>query len=524
MENIEEVDLIPGYPQGSDITLLECFYQYPAKGEDGKYCDDNLIIIYKDNQTGVKKYHIIPCPKYTFYKVKGDVSLPHNLFFIEKDKVEPITCRYSELEKTIAEVCPLNLIEKVDLNELGQYKTNLDWYWDNIKSMNKSENRKLHTIHEIFRSDISIEDYYRFIFSKQYTNNITKLNKAFFDIEVDTRWMAGSFVEMGECAVNAIAFHDERTNDLISFLLRDNRNPQIQEFEDNIRSGKIGKKEVHEFLLNASGGKKQYLRYKLDQINVQFRFFDDELELIRNFFNTVHEYSPDFIIGWNGSGFDLNYLINRIMVLGADPREVMCDPNWSLKIVKHYIDQRNLSALPERGDYTFISGLTVWMDQMIQYASRRKAKFGSISSFKLDDTGSSIAKIHKLDYHHITTDIGMLPWLNFQIFVFYNIFDTIVQKCIEMKTQDLEYIYTKCLMNNTSYKKGHRQTVYLINRMAKEFDKMGYIIGNNVNKWNEKEDKYAGALVGNPTHTDDYAKMKINGVPISVCETLQDYD
>jgi hypothetical protein len=60
--------------------------------------------------------------------------------------------------------------------------------------------------------------------------------------------------------------------------------------------------------------------------------------------------------------------------------------------------------------------------------------------------------------------------------------------------------------------------------MAKEFDKMGYIIGNNVNKWNEKEEKYAGALVGNPTHTDDYAKIKINGVPINVCETLQDYD
>ena len=118
----------------------------------------------------------------------------------------------------------------------------------------------------------------------------------------------------------------------------------------------------------------------------------------------------------------------------------------------------------------------------------------------------------------------MLPWLAFKRFVFYNIFDVVVQYCIETKTQDLEYIYTKCLVNNTSYKKGHRQTVYLINRMTKEFDAMGYIIGNNINKWNEEPDKFAGALVGDPLHTNDYAKMKINGVPIMVCETLQDYD
>ena len=73
----------------------------------------------------------------------------------------------------------------------------------------------------------------------------------------------------------------------------------------------------------------------------------------------------------------------------------------------------------------------------------------------------------------------MLPWLDYITFVLYNIFDVIVQKCIEYKTQDLEYIFAKCIVNNTSYKKGHRQTVYLINRMTKEFDKLGFVIGNN---------------------------------------------
>jgi hypothetical protein len=79
-------------------------------------------------------------------------------------------------------------------------------------------------------------------------------------------------------------------------------------------------------------------------------------------------------------------------------------------------------------------------------------------------------------------------------------------------------------MNNTSYKKIHRQTVYLINRMNKEWDKLGYIIGNNVNKWNEKPDKFAGALVGDPLHLSDYSKLKIDGKPVNIADTGQDYD
>ena len=519
--------IIEGYPQGSDISLLECFYQHPQKIIDGsdkpKYSDDAIVIVYKDNVTGKKGHSIIYRPEYTFYKYKGD-PLDHNLLYIEKDKVEPVTCRYVDLEKTIAEVCPYQFIEHVNPDTLNKYPTNLEWFYDNIAAQNRSENKKLHTIHDIFRSDMAIEDYYRFLFSQQYTNNISKLNKAYFDIEVDTRWMSGDFVQMGECAINAISFLDERTKKIVSFLLRDNRNPQIEEFENAIKSKVFNKKKIQEFLMNAIGGYKQYSRFKMSEYEVEFRFYDEEIALIKDFFRTVHSYSPDFIQGWNSSGFDINYIIERIVALGYDPRDIMCADDWDLKIVRHFIDEKNLSLFAERGDYTFISGHTVWLDQMIQFASRRKAKFGSFTSFKLDDIGVKVAKVHKLNYSHITNDIGMLPWLNFETFVLYNIFDVVVQYCIEFKNQDTEYIYTKCLINNTSYKKGHRQTVYLINRMAKEFDAMGYIIGNNVNKWNEKPDKFAGALVGDPLHTNDYSKMKIDGVPIMVCETLQDYD
>ena len=85
------------------------------------------------------------------------------------------------------------------------------------------------------------------------------------------------------------------------------------------------------------------------------------------------------------------------------------------------------------------------------FASKRKAKIGSYKSFKLDDIGELETGVHKLDYSHITTKLAKLPRLDFKTFVLYNIMDTVVQKCIETQTQDLEYIFTKCLVNNTIY-------------------------------------------------------------------------
>ena len=467
--------MLDQYKPGSDLTIMNAYYQYGMKISETERMDDFIAIVYKDNKTGRKGYELISKPDYTFYKAKDNIILDHNLLFIEKDKVEPITVPYTKVTRKIAELTG-----------------NLDYFNSNNQSGNRQENQKLHTLFNIFASDMPAEDHYRALFAKKFTNNIEKINKAFFDIEVDTRYMAGDFVAPGECPINAISMYDEQNDIIHTYLLRDKRNPLIEKFENDINSGRFGYKQIKKFITDAIGGEKQMIRFKFTKTKFDIRFYDDEIELLKSFFSQVHTYSPDFIEGWNSSGFDLNYIIERIKALGEEPADIMCDQNWPIRIVKHFIDQKNLSDFAERGDYTFISGTPTWLDQMIQFASRRKSKIGSFKSFKLDDIGKSTAKVKKLDYSHITNNIAMLPWLDFVTFTLYNIFDVIVQKCIEQKTQDLEYIFSKCLVNNTSYKKGHRQTVYLANRMAKEFDNMGEIIGNNVNKWNEKPDKFLG--------------------------------
>ena len=60
--------------------------------------------------------------------------------------------------------------------------------------------------------------------------------------------------------------------------------------------------------------------------------------------------------------------------------------------------------------------------------------------------------------------------------------------------------------------------------MASDWYKMGYIIGNNVNRWNEKPPKFLGALVGKPLNTNDFSKVKIDGRAIWLCDNLMDFD
>ena len=496
------------YPEGYDLTLLNTHYQYPVYQDGKKISDDFLILVYKDNITGEKHHEIINKPKYTYYIMNEDEEIPnYNKLFIERDKVHPIETNFIDLEKSIAE-----------------HTGNIEFWKQNIYGRNKAENKKLHTLPQVFFSDVDIQDHYRFKFAMTYKNDVIKLNKGFFDIEVDGKFAAGDFVQMGECEINCVSYLDERSRKIYTFILKNENNPLIAEFENEISDGKFGLKEIRAFIKDAVGGEDNYNKYYLGEFTYELLFYDYEIELIEDLFRVIHMCDADFVEGWNSSGFDLEYIIARIQVLGYDPAEIMCNKEWDVKVVKNFVDERNKSNFAERGDYTFISGNPVFMDQMIQYASRRKSKEGSYYSFKLDDIGLYETGIQKLDYSHITDSVLELPWLNFKVFVLYNIMDTIVQKCIENKTQDLEYIFAKCIVNNTSYRKGHRQTIYLINRMASDWYKQGYIIGNNTNKSNPTPPKFLGALVHDPLHNNDYSRLKINGRAIWICDNLQDYD
>lgn len=494
------------YPEGYDLTLMNAHYRYPRKQDDGKWDDGFIDLIIKDNVSGLKFVETIKNPTYQFYFAKPGVQIETNLLFIDKDKVDMYEVPFKDLEKTIAEMTD-----------------NTQFYFDNIKSGNRYQNKTLHTHPKVFMSDVNIEDHYRFRFANTYKNSIIELNKGYFDIEADTINMAGDFPEMGECPINAIAFINDSNNTVYSFLLRNKENPLIEDFEKNLNSGLVDK--LRSTIQKAVGGWKNERRYGLDKLQYQFMMYDeeDEIELIRDLFKAIHLLQPDFMMAWN-MGFDIPYIIARINKLGYDPVEIMSAVGFEVPEAYYVIDERNKNEFAERGDYAVISCLSVFIDQLIQFASRRKGQ-SAFTSYGLDAVGSIITGVKKLDYSHITTNIAKFPYLDYELFVFYNIIDTIVQKCIESKVSDIDYVFGKCLANNTRYQKAHRQTVYLANRGCQEFYNNGYIIGNNVNKWNEKPtEKFPGAFVADPVLVSDYSKIKVNDIPINVFNNLDDFD
>lgn len=491
---------IKGYQVGANITLLNVIYHRPIKDpQTGKYGKDSIDIVYKDMNTMEKKIEHISEPEYTYWMTNDGVPVDYNKLCIEIKDVHPVTCKYSNLKKDIAE-------------RTG----NLDFFYDNIRNNNARENDKLFTIPSIFSADMHIEDFYRYRFSLLYKNEQFKPTKLYFDIETDIIDMKGDFPEPGECPVNAITLVDDINKKVYTLLLENYNNPLIDEFKKE----KDIPKKIKDFVRETVGGWKNECRFGLDKYEYKIIFYDEEINLIADAFKVINTIKPDFAIAWN-IAFDLPYLIQRIINLGYDPANIICHPDFKIKECYYFIDKR-ADKFEERGDYAQVSSYSIYLDQLITFASRRKGQ-RAVASFKLDYIGGLFAGVRKLDYSHITTKIADLPYLDYRTFVFYNIMDTIVQLCVESKVGDIDFVYSKSMTTNTRYAKVHRQTTYLVNRGIKDFRDMGYILGNNINKSNQKVG-FAGAFVADPTLLSDKPRMKIDEMPTMLCDNLDDFD
>jgi hypothetical protein len=493
--------MIKGYDKGSNLTILDTIY--------GQYDDkDVMTVIYRDNDTGLKHHQDIVNPTYTYFMANDNEILDYHHLFIEKERVRPVTCKYKDLLKSIAK-------------ETG----NLEYFYENMKNKNFSANKRLFTLNEVFLADMDINDYYRFVFSQNYQNQLFDLSKAYLDIEVRVKDMPGDedlSDHYGDYPINLITLVNDKMKIVTTLILRDPTNPQVAQLEQEVMRGEF-QKAAYDFVVKSVGGWKQATRlgvidYVYDQV-----FYDDEITLLQDLFMYINSTQPDFVLAWN-MAFDIPYIMERIKKLGYDPMDIMCHPDFKYKQCKYYIDEQHKNEFELKGDYSAISGYTIYMDQLQHFASRRKGQ-SKFPNYKLDTIGKMIAKIGKYEAFPPNLRFADREYYNFRDFTLYNIMDTIVQKVVEQRCDDVGYIFNKALLNNTRIPKSHRQTVYLSNRGTKEFYEDGLIMGCNANKFGEKpENKYAGALVGDPTHVVRDGFVKINGKPTWLFDNGDDFD
>ena len=497
------------YAEGANLTILNCRYNFPFKDEDGKRHADTMEVVYKNNDTGEKEMKIVKSPLFTFYTIKDEYVKPYGQLFIEEEHTIPHTVKYSDHMLEIAKI-------------LGR----ADEFYDNIRSGNARLNRRMHEDPRLMASDIPIEVFYRMEFNRKYKNDICNVTKAYLDIETDIRYIDNRFPEPGECPVNAISLLIEENNTIYTFLLRDKRNPKIDEFINYMNSVDfIG--EFKSFLVQNVGGPKKLEKLGLDKLKFNISFFDSELELITSCFNVINITKPDFVLAWNMS-FDMPFLIERLRVLGVNPEDVICHPDFKRKVCKYIIDTHNTHEPAKKSDKASISSYSVYLDQLIQFAARRKNQ-SAFKEFKLDYIGDIIAGCKKLDYHYITPNLGDLPYIDYKIFVMYNMMDVLVQKAIEEKTGDINFVFNSAILNSTEYHKIFKNTAYLANKLAMFLREDGYIVGNNLNRSNENKEAYEGAFVADPVRNMDKNKVKLlfpnmRSVTINLVRNVLDFD
>ena len=514
--------LIPSYPLGSDLVILDATYHFPNKqqvesynGVKTVYTPDTMTIVYKDNTTGKKGIEVIENPKYVFYMLKNNITTPnYDMFFTDMKNLDEIICRYRDINKAIA--------EKLDQYEGTTKYTDL--FKKNVRDGNYKANMDFQKSRRVFGSDIPINDFYRMRFAEQYKNTETPVSRAYLDIEVDVKLSPTDFPTNGNCPINAISYFEHDTKRLFTFLLNQKDvNPKSNEFCTTVDNRAFN--EEFKGFLNETLGSEKVKDFKLENIQTKVLTYDDELTLLKDLFGYINYTKPDFLMVWNMS-FDIPFIINRILALGGNPKEIMCIHDISpLYENCNYIVDSDHEDFSTKGDYADITSYTVYLDQLIQFASRRRGG-AQYRSYSLDYIGNEMAGVQKLHYENIAANVMELPYNDYRTFVKYNMMDVLVQYCIEFKADDILYVFDKALLNCTEYKKVHRQTIYLSNRATIMFKNFGnYVLGNNLNKFKPKPTvKYEGAYVADPCKFGDKYKDKVNGVPIMRASNAIDFD
>lgn len=514
--------LIPSYPLGSDLVILDATYHFPNKqqvesynGVKTVYTPDTMTIVYKDNATGKKGIEVIEKPNYVFYMLKNNIPTPnYDMFFTDMKNLDEIKCKYRDVNKAIA--------EKLDQYEGTTKYTDL--FKKNIRDGNYRANMEFQKSRRVFGSDIPINDFYRMRFAEQYKNTETPVSRAYLDIEVDVKLSPTDFPTNGNCPINAISYFEHDTKRLFTFLLNQKDvNPKSNEFCTTVDNHAFNE-EFKDFL-NETLGSEKVKDFKLENIQTKVLVYNDELTLLKDLFGYINYTKPDFLMVWNMS-FDIPFIINRIIALGGNPKEIMCIHDISpLYENCSYIVDSDHEDFATKGDYADITSYTVYLDQLIQFASRRRGG-AQYRSYSLDYIGNEMAGVQKLHYENIAANVMDLPYNDYRTFVKYNMMDVLVQYCIEFKADDILYVFDKALLNCTEYKKVHRQTIYLSNRATIMFKNFGdYVLGNNLNKFKPKPTvKYEGAYVADPCKFGDKYKDKVNGIPIMRASNAIDFD
>mgnify|MGYP000856087310 CR=1 FL=1 len=173
--------------------------------------------------------------------------------------------------------------------------------------------------------------------------------------------------------------------------------------------------------------------------NITYIRCDDEQELILKFLDTWEYFDPDCIGGWNIKGFDIPYLVNRIVAVFDVDTAKRLSP-W--KILK----ERRVANRGGWDEWFYPLGISI-LDYMLIY---KKLTFVPRESYSLDYIAQMELGEKKLDYSEYE-NLNTFYRENHQKFMAYNVRDVTLVERLEDKLKLIELIFSMAYSFKCNY-------------------------------------------------------------------------
>ena len=211
---------------------------------------------------------------------------------------------------------------------------------------------------------------------------------------------------------------------------------------------------------------------KFYPIDFNYIYFKSEYDMLYSFLGKAIHKMP-LITGWNFTGFDWPYMVNRAKRLSIDP--AISSPSLKL-ITKQNLPQHRMVV-----DYLQI--YKTW-DRTVDVKENNS----------LDFVSKAVLGLNKIKYNGTLQD---LYEQDFEEYIFYNAVDTLLVQLIHEKLQTLQTFLTLANITKVEAQKAYSPIWMAESAMIREFYSRGRIFPKTYDE-NRKREKYEGAFVFKP--------------------------
>ena len=364
--------------------------------------------ICKHNDDGTETWEpylrVIKDPTRSFYITKTQYrDHAYKKEFEDINKLEEFKCKDSELRERLANALGCGYRRYVGLRDLCSSPY-------------------------VYGADIDTETLIKQAYLKiQPEGKSAKITVGAFDIETEV---------YGEGRINVITFIHEREIYTVAhkesckiYSATDN----ILDIDVNVRPRQATYEECLSVVNSIIGEELTKNKFTL-----HLELVGSELELLQTIFKHIHECKTDIVGIWNIL-FDIPKILERLNVLGVDPREIFCPPNLPKRYcVCEFKEDINPNAehMVDKWHWFSCTGYTQFIDSMCLYGRLRKVD-GKDISYSLDYISNKELGQGKLHLGEITNHRWSQTY-DFLRYIAYNINDVLIMQLMEFKNHDID--------------------------------------------------------------------------------------